>query len=162
MGFDGAPTVFGSANHRAEWFMMIVQHWSNNARCILPWLQCKFYVLNFGLNSKPKKENEYCSQKMSRCLDIRHLQTESLEEMDLGGGRRLQAMPNIGFTINIVICGSNQVKKKPTKSCRSHNNCYFLCHWIVDEHFWRIYFRAFGPVLGRGKWSAVSPENVKR
>ena len=32
-GFDGAPTVVGSANHRAEWFMMIVQHWSNNAQC---------------------------------------------------------------------------------------------------------------------------------
>ena len=142
---------------------MLVQHRSNNKQCTYHGSSVNStYVLIFGLNRKPKKENEYCLQKMSRCLDIRHLQTESLEEMDLGGGRRLQAMPNIGFTINIVICGSNQVKKKPTKSYRSHNNCYFLCHWIVEEHFWRIYFIAFGPLLGRGEWLAVSPENVKR
>lgn len=80
----------------------------------IPWLQCKFYVMNFGPKKKPNKEKEYRLQKMSRCLHIRHLQTESLEEMDLGGGRRLLAMPNIGFTINIFICGSILENEKDT------------------------------------------------
>ena len=34
---------------------------------------------------------------MSRCLEIRQLHSESLDEMELGRGRRIQPMPNIGI-----------------------------------------------------------------
>ena len=42
---------------------------------------------------------KYFQINMSRCLEIRHLHTESLDEIELGRGRRLQPMPNIGISV---------------------------------------------------------------